>query len=302
MNNIRDLQQRIEAITGIPCQHQKLMLRNRILPSHCQLAKLESGCNTSLHISGRGWADKCDLCFGDAEFRCSDCTMWQLTCEPCCKRFHMHPDRKAHQAERLLEDKSSPEAPVTSTLENVHTPEVDEYDIPSSPEGESDAIFCEAIMLATLAEKFDCTRFKSYQKVVIQEVLDGCDALVIQPTGSGKSLCFQFPPVHQHKKAVVVVPTISLMEEHVHNLQEIGIPSAYLGSAQKDKALEDKVFQDDSPEKVIFVTPEWLSKPERKAQVRALAENNALSLIAVDESHLVFEWKTSDQHSKSSKT
>jgi len=248
------LQQRIEAITGIPTQHQKLMLRNQILPIHCKLERVESGSNISLHISGRGGTDKCELCFSDAEFCCSDCNMCQLTCKPCCERFHMHPQRKVHQPQRLTNP--STQTLVPHTQDNVHTPstqEIDEYEIPSSPESNSDAIFQEAMLLATLAERFDCTCFRSYQKDVIQEVLNGRDALVIQPTGSGKSLCFQFPAVHQQKKAVVIVPTISLMEDHFHNLQEKGIPSAYLGSAQTDKGLEDKVFQEDSQEKLFLL-------------------------------------------------
>ena len=175
--------------------------------------------------------------------------MCQLTCKPWYERFHMHPQRKVHQPQRLTNP--STQMLVPRTQDNVHTPstqEIDEYEIPSSPESNSDAIFQEAMLLATLAERFDCTRFRSYQKDVIQEVLNGHDALVIQPTGSGKSLCFQFPAVHQQKKAVVIVPTISLMEDHFHNLQEKGIPCAYLGSAQTDKGLEDKVFQEDSQE------------------------------------------------------
>jgi len=168
--------------------------------------------------------------------------------------FIMHPQRKVHQPQRLTNP--STQTLVPRTQDNVHTPstqEIDEYEIPSSPESNSDAIFQEAMLLATLAERFDCTRFRSYQKDVIQEVLNGRDALVIQPTGSGKSLCFQFPAVHQQKKAVVIVPTISLMEDHFHNLQEKGIPSAYLGSAQTDKGLEDKVFQEDSQEKLFLL-------------------------------------------------
>jgi len=91
------------------------------------------------------------------------------------------------------------------------------------------------------------------QKDVIQEVLNGRDALVIQPTGSGKSLCFQFPTVHQQKKAVVIVPTISLMEDYFHYLQEKGIPSAYLGSAQTDKGLEDKSFRKTARKKLFLL-------------------------------------------------
>ena len=88
-----------------------------------------------------------------------------------------------------------------------------------------------------------------------------------------------------------MVPTISLMEDHCHGLQRKGISAAYLGSAQPDKGLEDKVFLGSSPENIIFVTPEWLAKPERKSRVRALAEKNLLTLIAVDEAHLIFDWE-----------
>ena len=56
-----------------------------------------------------------------------------------------------------------------------------------------------ATLIATLAEKFHLTSFKPFQKTVINATLEGKDTLVIQPTGSGKSLCFLFPPVHENK-------------------------------------------------------------------------------------------------------
>ena len=70
------------------------------------------------------------------------------------------------------------------------------------------------------------------------------------------------------KKAVVVVPTISLMEDPGHNLQKKkGISTAYLGSAQPDKSVEDRVFLESSPENINFVTPEWLAKPEHSKSI-----------------------------------
>ena len=60
------------------------------------------------------------------------------------------------------------------------------------------------------------------------------NTLVIYPTGSGKSLCFQFPPVYENKKAVVITPTISLMQDQVYKLNQLGIPSVFLGSAEFD--------------------------------------------------------------------
>ena len=75
--------------------------------------------------------------------------------------------------------------------------------------------FQEATLIATLAETFGMTKFKPFQKEIIKATLDGKDTVVIHPTGSGKSLCFQFPPLYQQKKAIIVSPTISLMQDQV---------------------------------------------------------------------------------------
>ena len=88
--------------------------------------------------------------------------------------------------------------------------------------------FVEASMIMTLAEKFNITRFRPYQKETISALLSGQDCLVIQPTGSGKSLCFQFPAVHQGKISVVITPTTSLMQDHVKNCEDYGIKAANL--------------------------------------------------------------------------
>ena len=77
----------------------------------------------------------------------------------------------------------------------------------------TDEMIEHATFVATLAEKFKLTSFKPFQKDIIKAVLDGKDALVIHPIGSGKSLCFLFPPVYKEQKAIVVTPTISLMQD-----------------------------------------------------------------------------------------
>jgi len=141
-----------------------------------------------------------------------------------------------------------------------------------------------------LAEKFGLTSFKPFQKNVISATLDGSDTRVIHPSGRGKSLCFQFPPVYQNKKAIVVTPTISLMQDRVHALNSKGIPCALVGSAQLDMQVEMRALEPDSIELLIFVTPEWMTKPENQAKLHTLVRANQLSLIAIDEAHLFAEW------------
>lgn len=80
------------------------------------------------------------------------------------------------------------------------------------------AAFAEASLVVTLAEKFGLTRLKEYQQLIIKAILNGKDCLVVQPTGS--DICFQFPPIHENKKAVIITPTISLMQDHVTNAFE----------------------------------------------------------------------------------
>ena len=121
---------------------------------------------------------------------------------------------------------------------------------------------------------------KPFQKEIIDTVLDGKDTLVIQRTGSGKRLCFQYPAVYLNKKAIIVTPTISLMQDQVHKLNSIGISSVFLGSAQLDKQVEAvQVLQPESKELVVFVTPEWISKAVNQSRIHSLIECNKLALL-----------------------
>ncbi len=165
----------------------------------------------------------------------------------------------------------------------------EEFPFPSSPS--LDDAFQEATMVATLAETFSLTHFKGFQKDVIKATLEGRDSIVLQPTGSGKSLCFQFPPIYENKKAVVISPTISLMQDQVTNLRNKGISSIFLGSAQLDKQAESKALLEGGEERIIFVTPEWISHPNNKSKLRDLENKKQLSLIAIDEAYLVQQWQ-----------
>ena len=159
------------------------------------------------------------------------------------------------------------------------------------PSPSTSAAFEEASLVMTLAKKFDLTRFKPYQRQVIQGIQEKRNCLVIQPTGSGKSLCFQLPAVCQNKLAVVVVPTISLMQDHVKNCEKYGIKAELLGSAQLDLSAEDRVFSTENDVSIVFVTPEWIANPQKRDKVKRMAELDQVSLICLDEAHLFHYWE-----------
>ena len=77
------------------------------------------------------------------------------------------------------------------------------------------------------------------------------------------------------------------MQDQINGM---GIPATFLGSAQLDKQVEKDAFGPDSKEVLIFVTPEWMSKPTNKARLHSLVRVEKLSLIAIDEAHLFTEW------------
>jgi len=74
-------------------------------------------------------------------------------------------------------------------------------------------------MKGILADRFQMTAFKDWQQRAIEAAIKGKDTLIIQPTGSGKSLCFQFPAVWSKKTTIVITPTVSLMSDQTRNLE-----------------------------------------------------------------------------------
>ena len=85
-----------------------------------------------------------------------------------------------------------------------------------------------------LAEKFGNARFRDFQKESIDAVLNQKNCLVIQPTGKGKSLCYQIPALYTGNTTLVITPTISLMHDRTRELKGKGIDAVFLGSAQID--------------------------------------------------------------------
>ena len=130
--------------------------------------------------------------FDESNYFCSDCS--QYLCSDCCQRVHRHPSRSHHNPESVDGQLRLSSPQEESVLEsNSNLPE-DEFSMQLSPSAEQS--FIDAELIATLADRFKLTSFRMFQKEIIQATLSGNDTLVLHPTGSGKSLCFQFPPVY----------------------------------------------------------------------------------------------------------
>ncbi|KAL6634743.1 hypothetical protein ACP70R_027414 [Stipagrostis hirtigluma subsp. patula] len=145
---------------------------------------------------------------------------------------------------------------------------------------------CETRMEEALKMYFGFSTFRPYQADVIQGLLEGSDTLVVLATGSGKSICYQIPPLVTKKTAVVISPLLSLMQDQVMSLKEKGIKSDYLGSTQKNKA----VVKDAEAGRfdVLYMTPEKaLTLPS--SFWNSLLQSG-ICLVAVDEAHCISEW------------
>lgn len=138
-----------------------------------------------------------------------------------------------------------------------------------------------------LKTTFGYTSFRFEQNRIINSVLDGKDTLAIMPTGGGKSLCYQIPALYLDGITLVISPLISLMQDQVMNLKEVGVKAVFLNSSlsyqdtqkTKEKILKGKV-------KLVYVSPEGILSPK----LSAFFKNLEVSLIAIDEAHCVSQW------------
>jgi ATP-dependent DNA helicase RecQ len=142
-------------------------------------------------------------------------------------------------------------------------------------------------LITTLRERFAYDDFRPGQEDVVRAILDGRDALVIRPTGSGKSLLFQLPALLLPGLTVVVSPLISLMKDQTDKLGEMGIGALTINSSQtarEQASAEADVTNGDS--KILYVTPERFRDRDF---FEALIERE-VSLFVVDEAHCVSHW------------
>jgi ATP-dependent DNA helicase RecQ len=142
-----------------------------------------------------------------------------------------------------------------------------------------------------LRHTFGYPDFRGRQAEIIEHVTGGGDALVLMPTGGGKSLCYQIPALLRHGVAIVVSPLIALMQNQVEALTQLGIRAAFLNSSVDRDTIRDterRLFADDLD--LLYVAPERLMTDRFLALLDGLAEGGRLALFAIDEAHCVSQW------------
>ncbi|PKA61813.1 Mediator of RNA polymerase II transcription subunit 34 [Apostasia shenzhenica] len=137
-----------------------------------------------------------------------------------------------------------------------------------------------------LKRNFGYSQFRPCQKEIIEQVLGGRDCLVVMATGSGKSLCYQVPPLVTGKTAVVISPLLSLMQDQVMSLKQRGIKAEHLGSSQTDQSVYSKA--ESGVYDVLYMTPEKACMVPPRFWGNLL--NVGMCLLAVDEAHCISEW------------
>jgi ATP-dependent DNA helicase RecQ len=143
------------------------------------------------------------------------------------------------------------------------------------------------LLLHTLKARFGFDTFRPLQQDIIQHVLQGGDALVIMPTGGGKSICYQLPALLQSGMALVISPLISLMNDQVSALQAKDIAAGALHSGSTPADINDIYIQIANKElKILYVSPERAVTP----RFMEFILKQEVSLIAIDEAHCVSIW------------
>ena len=128
--------------------------------------------------------------------------------------------------------------------------------------------------------------FRPQQKEIIDYVVAGGDALVLMPTGGGKSVCYQIPALMLDGVALVVSPLISLMKDQVDALQANGVKAEALNSSNDEYAnrlIFDRCSRGEI--KILYISPERLM-----AEITRLQKSVKVSMIAIDEAHCVSQW------------
>lgn len=145
--------------------------------------------------------------------------------------------------------------------------------------------------LAILQTTFGYSRFRHQQQAIVEHVIAGNDALVLMPTGGGKSLCYQIPALARDGLAIVVSPLIALMQDQVEALQQLGVDAAFLNStlsAEDNARITQRALSGEL--KLLYVAPERLMVNSFLSLLDKVDAHIGLALFAIDEAHCVSQW------------
>tara|TARA_R110000737_G_scaffold2923_16_gene9825 strand:+ start:78717 stop:80180 length:1464 start_codon:yes stop_codon:yes gene_type:complete len=151
------------------------------------------------------------------------------------------------------------------------------------------------LIQSTLSDRFGLESLRPLQTEIIEQVMDGGDALVVMPTGSGKSLCFQLPSLAMNHECggegigLVFSPLIALMEDQVHALKKRGIRAEYVNSTvSKPERIKRYKKLAAGEYELFYATPERMTKPDFRAALDQCP--GGVNLLAIDECHCVTKW------------
>jgi ATP-dependent DNA helicase RecQ len=140
-----------------------------------------------------------------------------------------------------------------------------------------------------LQKYYGYSEFRHQQEAIIQHILNKGDAMVLMPTGGGKSLCYQLPAVLLDGLTIVISPLIALMKDQVDALNVTGIPAAFLNSTQSSGEQQDIVNRLKANQiKLLYLAPERLFKSGNR--LTDFLQSLKVSLIAIDEAHCISHW------------
>jgi len=142
-----------------------------------------------------------------------------------------------------------------------------------------------------LQDVFGYSQFRHQQQAIVEHVIAGDDALVLMPTGGGKSLCYQIPALAREGLAIVVSPLIALMQDQVEALQQLGVNAAFLNSSlsvEDNSRITRQVMAGEI--KLLYVAPERLMVGSFLSLLDEVQQHVGLALFAIDEAHCVSQW------------
>ncbi|SNR74892.1 ATP-dependent DNA helicase RecQ [Methylobacillus rhizosphaerae] len=142
-----------------------------------------------------------------------------------------------------------------------------------------------------LEQTFGYSTFRGPQESIVHHVASGGDALVLMPTGGGKSLCYQIPALLRQGVGIVVSPLIALMQDQVDALRQLGVRAAFINSsldADTARATYQTLMRGELD--ILYVAPERLVAPNFLSTLHEIQQRFGIALFAIDEAHCVSQW------------